>query len=129
MLYSGPAHPGRLLHDAGQEPAQRGRSVRDAGCLGARLDDARLPARTRPVVPVDRLRTVLRLDTGLRLRARESLRYQGVKQVRGRREPQGGQTRITGSDDGTYLVEAGTVLYGTGAKCTTHFASSTWISA
>lgn len=89
VLYSGPAHPGRLLHDADQEPAQRGRSVRDAGGLGALLDDARLPARTRPVVPVDRLRTVLRLDTGPRHRARKSLRNQGIKHARVRREPQG----------------------------------------
>ena len=53
----------------------------------------------------------------------------GLNRYEGAASPGAGQTRITGSDDGTYLVEAGTVLYGTGAKCTTHFASSTWISA
>lgn len=57
---------------------------------GARLDDVRLAARARPMVPEDQLRAVRRLDTEPRRGAREGPRRQGAEHARVHREPQGG---------------------------------------
>ncbi|MBM6779788.1 ATP-binding protein [Collinsella tanakaei] len=91
VLETGPAHPRRLLHDADREPAQRGRPLRDIGVARRpRLDDVRLAARARPVVPEDQLRAVRRLDTEPRRGARQGPRHQGAEHAGVHRRPQGG---------------------------------------